>query len=100
MQIGSAARKLEPIENVKFIKREKNALSPLQMYSGNQTPSGKIDFDEFATLALDRFSVLQLIENVGTRHMKGSADYLSKLDQELRKIGFLKSILGSVHNLN
>lgn len=37
-----------------------------------------------------------MIENVGTRHMKGSNDYLNKLDGELRKIGFIKSILCNV----
>lgn len=37
-----------------------------------------------------------MVENVGTRCMKGSNDYLNKLDVELRKIGFLKSILCNV----
>jgi DNA primase large subunit len=37
--------------------------------------------------------MLQLFENLGTRYMKGSSEYISKLDQELRKVGFLKSIL-------
>jgi hypothetical protein len=92
MQFGSAAiRKFEPIENVKF-KREKDLISPLQMYSNNQNAFGKIEFDDFATLALERFSILQLIENVGTRHMKGSNEYLKKIDEELRKNGFLKSL--------
>ena len=40
--------------------------------------------------------VLQIVENVGTRHMKGVADYISKLDTEFRKIGFLRSILCNV----
>lgn len=66
------------------------------MYNGgNQAPFGKIDFDEFATVSLDRFSVLQLFENIGSRHMKGSEKYLTKLDEELRKVGFIKSILCS-----
>jgi hypothetical protein len=37
-----------------------------------------------------------MVENVGTRCMKGSTDYLSKLDTEFRKIGFIKSILCNV----
>lgn len=45
------------------------------------------------------FLVLQIVENVGTRHMKGVADYISKLDTEFRKIGFLKSILCNVRHL-
>jgi hypothetical protein len=97
MQFGSAAatRKFEPIENVKF-KREKDLISPLQMYSNNQNSFGKMEFDDFATLALERFSVLQLIENIGTRHMKGSNEYIKKIDEELRKNGFLKSLYCSV----
>ena len=96
MQFGSAAiRKFEPIENVKF-KREKDLISPLQMYTNNLTSFGKMEFDDFATLALERFSILQLIENVGTRHMKGSNEYLKKIDEELRKNGFLKSLHCSV----
>ena len=92
----------------------------LLMYS--QPPDYTIEFDNFASLALERFSgdckrnvslflclsskiilhffiilkVLQMVENVGTRCMKGSADYMSKLDTEFRKIGFIKSILCNV----
>jgi hypothetical protein len=96
MQFGQGAvKKFESIENVNF-KKEKDSFSPLLMYNGLQIPDSKIEIDEFATLALERFSVLQLIENVGTRFMKGSNDYINKLSEELRKIGFLKSILCSV----
>lgn len=75
----------------KEFKFNQNASSFLLMY--NNPPDYMIEFDNFASLALERFSVLQMIENVGTRHMKGSNDYLNKLDGELRKIGFIKSIL-------
>jgi hypothetical protein len=37
-----------------------------------------------------------MFENVGTRHMKGSNDYIKTLDAELRKVGFLKSLLCNV----
>ena len=37
-----------------FKKEFKNVVSPLLIY--NQAPDGKIDFDDFATLALERFS--------------------------------------------
>lgn len=40
--------------------------------------------------------VLQLFENVAIRHMKYSNDYNKKLDTELHKISFIKSILNYV----
>ena len=101
----SGIKKLESIENVKFLKREKKdptehgsgiTTSILQMYNSDQTPSGKLDYDEFAGLALERFSVLQLFENVGTKYMKGGNDYIKKLDEEFRKSSFLKTILNPV----
>lgn len=49
MIIGGG-RKQETL--VKNIKRE--IISPLLMY--NNPPDGKIEFDEFATVALERFS--------------------------------------------
>lgn len=91
MNFGSKKKVYDQASGITFKKELKNAQSPLLIY--NQAPDGKIDFDEFATLALERFSILQIVENVGTRHMKGVADYISKLDTEFRKIGFLKSIL-------
>lgn len=91
MNFGGKKKILDQTTGYTFKKEIKNVTSPLLIY--NQAPDGKIDFDEFATLALERFSVLQIVENVGTRHMKGVADYISKLDTEFRKIGFLKSIL-------
>jgi hypothetical protein len=39
-----------------------------------------------------------MFENVSARHMKGSPDYIKTLDAELRKVGFLKSILCNVRN--
>ena len=42
------------------VKRECKGASPLLMY--NQPPDGKIEFDEFATLALERFSGIYPIQ--------------------------------------
>lgn len=97
----------------KNVKRE--IISPLLMY--NSPPDGKLEFDEFASVAIERFSgfhiikffnhlikkhsfflVLQLFETIGARYMKGGNDYLSKLDTELRKLGFLRTILCGVKN--
>lgn len=65
--------------------------SSLSMY--NAPPDGTVEFEEFATLALERFSVLQIFENVSTRHIKGSNDWINKLNEELRKTTHLKSTL-------
>lgn len=58
MLIGGGGRKLQETQ-VKNIKRE--VVSPLLMY--NNPPDGKIEFDEFASAALERFSCkLKLIK--------------------------------------
>ena len=71
-------------------------LSPLLMYSSEHRPHGQLEFDEFAQLALERFAVLQLFENVAARHMRGSNDYIQKLEKELHSLGFIKSVLCGV----
>ena len=71
-------------------------LSPLLMYSSEHRPHGQLEFDEFAQLALERFAVLQLFENVAARHMRGSNDYIQKLEKELHALGFIKSVLCGV----
>ncbi|CAF0760455.1 unnamed protein product [Brachionus calyciflorus] len=88
MIIGGG-RKQESVS--RNIKRE--VVSPLLMY--NSPPDGRLEFDEFASVAIERFSILQMFETIGARYMKGGNDYLSKLDTELRKLGFLKTILCS-----
>ena len=91
MIIGASRKTAESNNIAKTAVKRESGLSPLLMY--NDAPNGTMEFDEFTNLALDRFSVLQIFENIGTRHMKGSNDYLNKLEIELRKIGFLKTIL-------
>ena len=48
-----------------FKKEFKNVISPLLIY--NQAPDGKIDFDDFATLALERFSSISTIQCIEER---------------------------------
>jgi hypothetical protein len=50
MLFGGSNRKVET-----SIKKE-CGVSPLLMYNPNQKPEGRIEFDEFASLALERFS--------------------------------------------
>ncbi len=54
MNFGGKKKLLDQTSGFTFKKELKHATSPLLMYS--QAPDGKIDFDEFATLALERFS--------------------------------------------
>lgn len=49
------AKPLNDSKNKTIIKKECK-LSPLLMYNASQTPEGSIEFDEFASLALERFS--------------------------------------------
>lgn len=42
------------------------------------------------------FLVLQMLESVSTRHIKGSNDWINKLNEELRKTTHLKSTLLTV----
>ena len=58
MIIGGGNRngkQLQDTTNKTSIKKECK-LSPLLMYNPIQTPEGNIEFDEFASLALERFS--------------------------------------------
>ncbi len=55
MNFGAKKKALVDQTNTHVFKKEyKNVISPLLLYSN--PPDGKIDFDEFATLALERFS--------------------------------------------
>jgi hypothetical protein len=52
---------------------------------------------KFSSFLIQIFKVLQVFETVAARCVKYSADYYNKLETELRKIGFLKSILCGVN---
>ena len=54
MNFGGKKKVLDQTTGFTFKKELKNVTSPLLIY--NQAPDGKLDFDEFATLALERFS--------------------------------------------
>lgn len=53
MNFGGKKKLLDQSTGITF-KKEIIGKSPLLIY--DQAPDGKIDFDEFATLALERFS--------------------------------------------
>ncbi|XP_052101328.1 DNA primase large subunit-like [Mytilus californianus] len=48
-------------------------------------PTGEISLQEFEEYAIDRLKVLKAVEVAGIRLMKGSNEYIQKLQDELRK---------------
>ncbi|XP_037588558.1 DNA primase large subunit [Cebus imitator] len=58
----------------------------LQFYL--QPPSENISLIEFENLAIDRVKLLKSVENLGVSYVKGTDQYQSKLENELRKLKF------------
>ncbi|XP_044531290.1 DNA primase large subunit [Gracilinanus agilis] len=58
----------------------------LQFYL--QPPSENISLMEFETLAIERLRLLKIVENLGVSYVKGSDQYQSKLESEIRKLKF------------
>uniref|UniRef100_A0A8C9AIB0 DNA primase large subunit n=1 Tax=Prolemur simus TaxID=1328070 RepID=A0A8C9AIB0_PROSS len=67
---------------------QRNASYPhcLQFYL--EPPSENISLTEFETLAIDRVKLLKSIENLGVSYLKGTEEYQSRLEAELRKLKF------------
>ncbi|PNJ23841.1 PRIM2 isoform 2 [Pongo abelii] len=67
---------------------QRNASYPhcLQFYL--QPPCENISLIEFENLAIDRVKLLKSVENLGVSYMKGTEQYQSKLESELRKLKF------------
>ncbi|XP_012296982.2 DNA primase large subunit isoform X1 [Aotus nancymaae] len=67
---------------------QRNASYPhcLQFYL--QPPSENISLIEFENLAIDRVKLLKSVENLGVSYVKGTEQYQSKLENELRKLKF------------
>ncbi|KAM9003743.1 DNA primase large subunit isoform X1 [Sarcophilus harrisii] len=58
----------------------------LQFYL--QPPSENISLAEFENLAVERLKLLKIVENLGVSYVKGSEQYQSKLENEIRKLKF------------
>ncbi|XP_056674414.1 DNA primase large subunit isoform X2 [Monodelphis domestica] len=58
----------------------------LQFYL--QPPSENISLLEFENLAIERLKLLKIVENLGVSYVKGSDQYQSKLETEIRKLKF------------
>ncbi|XP_058162908.1 DNA primase large subunit isoform X2 [Dasypus novemcinctus] len=67
---------------------QRSACYPHSLQFYLQPPSENISLIEFENLAIDRVKLLKSIENLGVSYMKGSEEYQSKLEAEIRKLKF------------
>ncbi|XP_038253694.1 DNA primase large subunit isoform X11 [Dermochelys coriacea] len=58
----------------------------LQFYL--QPPTENISLAEFENLAIDRLKLLKGVENLGVSYVKGSDEYKTRLEREIRKLKF------------
>ncbi|XP_019787019.2 DNA primase large subunit isoform X2 [Globicephala melas] len=80
--LGGNRRKLRLADD------QRNACYPHSLQFYLQPPSGNISLIEFENLAIDRVKLLKAVENLGVSYVKGSEQYQSKLEAELRKLKF------------
>ncbi|KAM6166735.1 DNA primase large subunit [Erethizon dorsatum] len=73
---------------LRLVGDQKNAcyLHSLQFYL--EPPSENISLIEFENLAIDRLKLLKTVENLGVSYVKGTEQYQSKLEAEIRKLKF------------
>ncbi|XP_060225803.1 DNA primase large subunit isoform X2 [Meriones unguiculatus] len=67
---------------------QRNACYPHSLQFYLQPPSESISLMEFESLAIDRVKLLKTIENLGVSYVKGTEQYQSKLEAEIRKLKF------------
>ncbi|KAM9073890.1 LOW QUALITY PROTEIN: DNA primase large subunit-like [Megaptera novaeangliae] len=80
--LGGNRRKLRLADD------QRNACYPHSLLFYLQPPSGNISLIEFENLAIDRVKLLKAIKNLGVSYVKGTEQYQSKLEAELRKLKF------------
>ncbi|XP_023557642.1 DNA primase large subunit isoform X2 [Octodon degus] len=67
---------------------QKSASYPHSLQFYLEPPSENISLIEFETLAIDRLKLLKTVENLGVSYVKGTEQYQSKLEAEIRKLKF------------
>lgn len=67
---------------------QRNACYPHSLQFYLQPPSENISLMEFETLAVDRLKLLKAVENLGVSYVKGTEQYQTKLETEIRKLKF------------
>ncbi|XP_066109077.1 DNA primase large subunit isoform X1 [Saccopteryx bilineata] len=66
----------------------RNACYPHSLQFYLQPPTENISLMEFENLAIDRVKLLKTVENLGVSYVKGTEQYQSKLEAEVRKVKF------------
>nr|XP_020016436.1 DNA primase large subunit isoform X3 [Castor canadensis] len=67
---------------------QKSACYPHSLQFYLQPPSENISLIEFESLAIDRLKLLKTVENLGVSYVKGTEQYQSKLENEIRRLKF------------
>ncbi|XP_048203518.1 DNA primase large subunit [Perognathus longimembris pacificus] len=67
---------------------QKNVSYPHSLQFYLQPPSENISLIEFENMAIDRVKLLKAVENLGVSYVKGTEQYQSKLENEIRKLKF------------
>ncbi|XP_028721221.1 DNA primase large subunit isoform X1 [Peromyscus leucopus] len=83
MQFSGRTRK-----KLRLAGDQRNACYPHSLQFYLQPPSENISLTEFESLAVDRLKLLKTVENLGVSYVKGTEQYQSKLEAEIRKLKF------------
>ncbi|XP_054425514.1 DNA primase large subunit [Pteronotus mesoamericanus] len=83
MQFSGGKRK-----KLKLGGDQRNACYPHSLQFYLQPPTENISLIEFENLAIDRVKLLKAVENLGVSYVKGTEQYQSKLEAEIRKVKF------------
>ncbi|MBZ3886393.1 DNA primase large subunit [Sciurus carolinensis] len=67
---------------------QRNACYPHSLQFYLQPPTENISLIEFENLAIDRVKLLKAVENLGVSYVKGTEQYQSKLETEIRRLKF------------
>ncbi|XP_077345639.1 DNA primase large subunit-like isoform X1 [Lithobates pipiens] len=74
--------------NPRLTGERKSEHYPFSLQFYQVPPTENISLSEFETFAVERLKLLKSIENLGVSYVKVSADYTTKLENELRKLKF------------
>ncbi|XP_013361294.1 PREDICTED: DNA primase large subunit isoform X2 [Chinchilla lanigera] len=74
--------------NLRLAGDQKSACYPHSLQFYLEPPSENISLIEFENLAIDRLKLLKTVENLGVSYVKGTEQYQSKLEAEIRKLKF------------
>lgn len=67
---------------------QRSACYPHSLQFYLQPPTENVSLMEFENLAIDRVKLLKAVENLGVSYVKGTEQYQSKLEAEIRKLKF------------